>query len=70
MSWIQTGSTICFKPYTLEEALHGLSEAGFENVEIGAVKGFLEHLDPDRLGPAEIARHGGCSTGSGSDACR
>ena len=54
MSWIETGSTICFKPYTLEEALHGLSEAGFENVEIGAVKGFLEHLDPDRLGPAEI----------------
>jgi sugar phosphate isomerase/epimerase len=54
MSWIQTGSTICFKPYTLEEALRGLAEAGFENVEIGAVKGFLEHLDPDRLGPAEI----------------
>src|SRR5919199_4435073 len=47
MSWIQTGSTICFKPYTLEEALRGLAEAGFRNVEIGAVKGFLEHLDPD-----------------------
>ena len=47
MSWIQTGSTICFKPYTLEEALHGLAEAGFDNVEIGAVKGFLQHLDPD-----------------------
>ena len=54
MSWIQTGSTICFKPYTLEEALRGLSEAGFENVEIGAVKGFLEHLDPDLIGPREI----------------
>ena len=54
MTWIQTGSSICFKPYTLEEALRGLSEAGFENVEIGAVKDFLEHLDPDRLGPAEI----------------
>jgi sugar phosphate isomerase/epimerase len=47
MTWIQTGSTICFKPYTLAEALRGLAEAGFENVEIGAVKGFLEHLDPD-----------------------
>ncbi len=54
MSWIQTGSSICFKPYRLEEALLGLSEAGFENVEIGAVKDFLEHLDPDNLGPAEI----------------
>jgi L-ribulose-5-phosphate 3-epimerase len=55
VTWIQTGSSICFKPYTLEEALRGLAEAGFENVEIGAVKGFLEHLDPDRLGPGEIA---------------
>jgi L-ribulose-5-phosphate 3-epimerase len=54
MTWIQTGSSICFKPYSLEEALHGLAEAGFENVEIGAVKGFLEHLDPDALGPAEV----------------
>ena len=55
MTWIQTGSTICFKPYSLEEALRGLAAAGFEDVEIGAVKGFLEHLDPDALGPAEIA---------------
>src|SRR5262249_47741184 len=51
---IQTGSSICFKPYTLEEAMRGLAPAGFENVEIGAVKGFLEHLDPDRLGTGEI----------------
>ena len=55
MAWIQTGSTICFKPYSLDEALSGLATAGFENVEIGAVKGFLEHLDPDDLGPGTIA---------------
>lgn len=55
MTWIRTGSSICFKPYTLEEALSGLAEAGFENVEIGAVKDFLPHLDPDALGPGEIA---------------
>ena len=55
MAWIQTGSTICFKPYSLDEALSGLAAAGFENVEIGAVKGFLEHLDPDDLGPGAIA---------------
>ena len=55
MAWIQTGSTICFKPYSLDEALSGLAAAGFENVEIGAVKGFLEHLDPDDLGPGTIA---------------
>jgi sugar phosphate isomerase/epimerase len=47
LAWIQTGSSIIFLPYTLEEALRGLAEAGFRNVEIGAVKGFLEHLDPD-----------------------
>src|SRR4051794_10310602 len=52
---IETGSTICFKPYTLEEALAGLAEAGSENVEIGAVKGFPEHLDPDDLTPRTIA---------------
>ena len=50
MGWIQTGSSIIFLPYTLEEALRGLAAAGFRNVEIGAVKGFLEHLDPDDLG--------------------
>jgi len=55
MAWIQTGSTICFKPYSLDEALAGLAAAGFENVEIGAVKDFLEHLDPDDLAPATIA---------------
>ena len=54
-AWTQTGSSIIFLPYTLEQALQGLSEAGFKNVEIGAVKDFLEHLDPDNLGPAEIA---------------
>jgi sugar phosphate isomerase/epimerase len=53
---IQTGSTICFKPYRLEEALLGLAEAGFENVEIGAVKGFHDHLDPDQLGADEIRK--------------
>ncbi len=55
MQWTQTGSSIIFLPYTLEQALQGLSEAGFVNVEIGAVKDFLEHLDPDQLGPAEVA---------------
>jgi sugar phosphate isomerase/epimerase len=46
-NWIQTGSSIVFLPYPLEQALRGLAQAGFRNVEIGAVKGFLEHLDPD-----------------------
>ena len=54
-AWTQTGSSIIFIPFTLEQALAGLAEAGFVNVEIGAVKGFLEHLDPDDCGPAEVA---------------
>src|SRR3989304_4760885 len=56
MAGTQPGSPLCFKPYRLEEALLGLAEAGFENVEIGAVKGFLEHLDPDNLGADEIRK--------------
>lgn len=55
-NWTQTGSSIIFLPYTLEQALAGLAAAGFANVEIGAVKGFLEHLDPDDLGADQIAR--------------
>jgi len=55
MTWIQTGSSIIFLPYTLEQALRGLAAAGFENVEIGAVKGFLEHLDPDAIDGEAIA---------------
>ena len=55
MAWIQTGSSIIFLPYTLEQALRGLAAAGFENVEIGAVKGFLEHLDPDAIDGEAIA---------------
>lgn len=54
--WTQTGSSIIFLPYTLEQALEGLAEAGFTHVEIGAVKDFLEHLDPDALGPDEVRR--------------
>ena len=33
----------------------GLAAAGFRNVEIGAVKGFLEHLDPDDITDEAIA---------------
>ena len=51
-AWTQTGLSINFLPYTL-----GLSDASFENVEIGAVKDFLEHLNPDNLGTAEISNY-------------
>jgi L-ribulose-5-phosphate 3-epimerase len=55
MTWIKTGGSICFKPYTLEQALSGLAQAGFRNVELGAVSDFHKHLDPDVLGHREIA---------------
>jgi sugar phosphate isomerase/epimerase len=56
VAWIQTGSSIIFLPYTLEEALQGLAEAGFRNVEIGAVKNFIEHLDPDEVPGPSVAQ--------------
>jgi L-ribulose-5-phosphate 3-epimerase len=53
---IQTGSSIIFLPYSLEQALGGLAEAGFRNVEIGAVKNFIEHLDPDEIPGPSVAK--------------
>jgi L-ribulose-5-phosphate 3-epimerase len=54
--WTITGSSIIFKPYSLEQALSGLAQAGFTAVELGAVSDFHRHLDPDRLGGREIAQ--------------
>ena len=50
------GSTIVFAPYTIDEALEGLAEAGYRACEIGAVKGWFEHIDPDTVSAAEIDR--------------
>jgi L-ribulose-5-phosphate 3-epimerase len=50
------GSTIVFAPHPIDEALEGLAEAGYRNVEIGAVKGWFEHIDPDTASDAEIQR--------------
>jgi L-ribulose-5-phosphate 3-epimerase len=49
------GSTIVFAPYSLEQALEGLAEAGYHACEIGAVKGWFEHIDPDTATDKEIA---------------
>lgn len=54
MTWIQAASSVCFKPYTLEESLKGIAQGGFVNVELGAVSFFHKQLDPDHLGPSEI----------------
>ena len=50
------GSTIVFAPYSLEQALEGLAAAGYRNCEIGAVKGWFEHIDPDTATDKEIDR--------------
>ena len=52
------GSTIVFAPYTIDQALEGLAEAGYRACEIGAVKGWFEHIDPDTVSDAEIGRIG------------
>jgi sugar phosphate isomerase/epimerase len=48
------GSTIVFAPHSLEQALEGLAAAGYRNCEIGAVKGWFEHIDPDTATDKEI----------------
>ncbi len=50
------GSTIVFAPHPIEAALEGLAEAGYRNVEIGAVKGWFEHIDPDTVSDEQVQR--------------
>lgn len=50
------GSTIVFAPYSVDQALEGLAEVGYKHVEIGAVKGWFEHIDADTADDAEISR--------------
>lgn len=50
------GSTIVFAPHSIDQALEGLAEAGYRNCEIGAVKGWFEHIDPDTVSDQEIGR--------------
>ena len=50
------GSTIVFAPFGIDQALEGLATAGYRACEIGAVKGWFEHIDPDTASDAEIAR--------------
>jgi sugar phosphate isomerase/epimerase len=49
------GSTIVFAPFSLDQALEGLAEAGYTACEVGAVKGWFEHIDPDTATDQEIA---------------
>lgn len=56
MAHMILGSTIVFAPYSIDQALEGLAEVGYRQVEIGAVKGWFEHIDPDTVSDAEIGR--------------
>lgn len=49
------GSTIVFAPHPIEVALRGLAEAGYHACEIGAVKGWFEHIDPDTITDRQVA---------------
>src|SRR4051795_11435785 len=49
------GSTIVFAPHSLDQALEGLATVGYRACEIGAVKGWFEHIDPDTATDKEIA---------------
>jgi len=56
MERLVIGSTIVFAPYTIDQALEGLAAAGYRHCEIGAVKGWFEHIDPDTVSDQEIGR--------------
>ena len=46
-------STNCYHPYALEDALAGISGAGFSSVELNSVPGWTEHVRRD-ANPEEI----------------
>lgn len=48
------GSTIVFAPFKLDQALEGLAAAGYRYCEVGAVKGWFEHIDPDTASDKDI----------------
>jgi len=58
MDRVVLGSTIVFAPFSIDQAIEGLAGAGYRACEIGAVKGWFEHIDPDTVTDAEIARIG------------
>ena len=68
MERVVLGSTIVFAPYSIDQALEGLAEAGYHACEIGAVKGWFEHIDPDTVSDREIDRIARQAGGSRSEA--
>ena len=54
------GHTNTYHTYSLDEALHGIAEAGYRNVELTAVPGWTEHVElngKDEL-ESKLAHHG------------
>jgi len=51
-------NTVCYKPYSLEEALAGIATAGYRYVELAAIPGFVEHvpLEADGAALSEVQR--------------
>lgn len=47
-------STNCYHGFELETALKGIADAGFEYVEITAVKDYTEHVRPECMTPEDI----------------
>ena len=40
-------TTTCYLPYSLEDALSGLADAGYRHVELAAIRGICEHVPLD-----------------------
>ncbi len=45
--------TVGYMGLTLEDAIKGISKAGFSYIEIAAVRGILEHIRPDKMTTAD-----------------
>ena len=69
MQNILAGHTNSYHTYSLDEALEGISKAGFKYVELSAVRGWTEHV-PLEAAPADIAADQGQAGAVGSDRLR
>ena len=47
-------NTVLFKPFSVLEAMQAIQRAGYDGVELSAIKGMCEHLDLDNWNLDEV----------------
>ena len=48
------GNTICYRLFSLERALQGISRNGLKYVELASLPGYCEHFEPQDMSPGDV----------------